>query len=119
MRRRWILVVLALPVLFILAELGHRAIDALGSDPVKSVSAYDPSQPIPSVADTGFVRALAGLTQVALLTGHRIELLTDGPGTLNRLEQDLRSAQHSILFQTYYCEPGEVADRVKEVLIRK
>ena len=120
-RRRWPLVVavLALPALFLLLQLGHRAIDALGSAPVQSVHSYDPSAPVPSIAESTFVRALSGLTQVALLPGHKIELLTDGPTALSRLEEDLRSARQSILFQTYFCEPGEVAERIKQVLVQK
>ena len=85
--RRWLIAVLALPVLFLLVQHGHRAIDALGSAPLRSVQSYDPSALPPSTADSAFVRALSGLTQVALLPGHRIELLTDGPTSLARLEQ--------------------------------
>ena len=117
--RRWVIALLALPVLFLLLQLGHRAIDALGSDPVRSVSPYEPSGLHPSISDSAFVRALSGLTQVALLPGHRIDLLVDGPHTIARLEEDLRNARQSILFQTYYCEPGEVADRIKRVLVQK
>ena len=111
--------ILALPVLFLLVQLGHRGIDAIGSEPIRSIRTYDSSASLPSVSDSAFVRALSGLTQVALLPDHRIELLTDGEATIARLEEDLRSARQSILFQTYYCEPGKVAERIKQVLARK
>ena len=118
-RWRWLAVLLAPPVLFLLAQLRHRAVDALGSVPLRSVRAYDSTALPPSIADSAFVRALSGLTQVALLPGNSIELLTDGTATVARLEQDLGSARQSILFQTYFCEPGMLADRIKRVLIQK
>ena len=118
-RWRWILAILAIPGLFFLLQGGHRVLDALGSAPVRSVRVLDGSAALPAVADSGFSRALSALAEIDLEPGNQVELLIEGPETLGRIEKDIQEARQSVAFQSYFCETGTVADRLKTLLIAK
>jgi cardiolipin synthase A/B len=87
--------------------------------PVARVFAVGDSTGIPTVADTQFARTVALLTQVDLLLGNRVELATNGNETYPRLWDDLRSARRSITLQTYYAQPGAVADSLAAIVTER
>lgn len=112
-------IVLAVPVGLIAAQLWHRMVDTLGTRPVRSVRSLGVPATPPAVTSTQFISALGALTRTPIRPGHQVELLIDGPATLARLEADLMAAQRSLAIQTYFCEPGDVTDRIKRVLMEK
>jgi cardiolipin synthase A/B len=101
-----------------LAQLWHRMVDTLGSTPVRLVRPLGTSAP-PAASEPAFRDALAALTKVDLTPGHRIELLTDGTATLDRMKSDISSARRSVLFQSYYCDPGHVTEDIQRLLMAK
>lgn len=87
--------------------------------PTRTVHAFgDPAGP-PSVADSVFTESLELLTHTDVRGGHAVELLLNGNGTYPRLWADLRSAKKSITLQLYYCEAGQVADSLKNILMER
>jgi cardiolipin synthase len=87
--------------------------------PVSRVRAIgDPSGP-PAVGDSLFLRTAELLTTVALSPGNRVDVTTNGDETYPRLWEDLRGATRSITLQMYYCQPGRMADALKEILIER
>jgi cardiolipin synthase A/B len=122
-RRRWIRwivgLTLGVPLAVLLAQVGHRILDTLGTAPVRSVRPLGDSAAVPATHEPGFVQAMAALAETPMHPGHQIELLTDGAASLARFERDLRDARRSLLVQTYYCEPGQVTATVQAVLMAK
>ena len=70
----------------------------------------------PAVADSTFIRTFSLYTGAPMLPGHRVDFLLDGEETFAALWRDLRRAQSTITFQTYYAHPGAVADTLSAVL---
>jgi cardiolipin synthase len=112
-------IALGIPVLVVLAQVGHRWFDTIGAAPVRRVRVLGPA-PTPLIAGApDFVRTMTALTGTPLLPGHGLEVLTDGAATFERMARDLRGARRTIAIQTYYCEPGRVADGLQTLLRTK
>lgn len=121
-QRRWrrpVLVLLVFaPLVWALAQTWHRFADAFGTGTITAIRPA-PGEPVPAVDSPQFLAALSTLTQTAMLPGHRIEMLIDGPATMARLDEDLRRATRSIAVQNYYCEPGRVTEWLAERLVER
>jgi cardiolipin synthase A/B len=70
-------------------------------------------------AEPEFPLGITLLTGAVLAPGNRVELAVDGDGTYPRLWADLRSAERFILFQSYYGNPGRVADTLREIFVKR
>jgi cardiolipin synthase len=108
---------LALGVAGLTTLVLSRVIDAAQGAPVRGVSDGSGAPPLRSSHPDFAVRASA-LSEMDLIPGHAVEVL---PDTLlfTRLFADLESAQRSITFLGYYCEPGRVGERVTGVLTER
>ncbi len=70
----------------------------------------------PCVDDPAFRQTVELLAGLRLVPGNRATLLCSGDETYPRLYEDLRAARRSITLQMYYCNPGRVADTVREIV---
>lgn len=68
------------------------------------------------VSAPGFPPLLDAHTGVRTLPGNRVEALLNGDGTFARLWTDLRAARRSITVQSYYAQPGALADTLAAIL---
>jgi cardiolipin synthase A/B len=90
-----------------------------------ALSATTPSEPIrlpsdvPAAHESAFLDLLALSTETRFLGGNRVEVLVDGGVTFRRLFDDIRAARRSVTLQLYYCQPGEIADELAEVLMER
>jgi cardiolipin synthase len=111
--------IVAMPIAIVGVQLWHRMMDAYESRPVHAVHPLGSSKDAPAVGTPDFLGALSGITEVTMVPGNHVELLLDGATTLSGIEQDIRSAQRSVVLQTYFCEPGKVTERLKALLMAK
>jgi cardiolipin synthase len=72
-----------------------------------------------SPSEPQFPLSVAMLTGAVLTRGTHVELALDGDETFPRLFQDLRAAQESITFQSYYGKPGRIADELRDIFIER
>lgn len=70
-------------------------------------------------SESTFVRALELYTRARFEPGNRVDVLLNGRGTYPLLWQDLRSAERTIVVQSYYSKPGAMADTLARILIAK
>ena len=108
--------VLGLPLLA-LALVGARYLTR--GTPVHAVRSPGGDDGVPGVADKTFRCTMELLSKMSLTEGNEVELLLNGERTYPKLLEDLRGAKRSITLQMYYCNPGRVADDVKEVLCER
>src|SRR5690606_33106023 len=100
-----VLVVALVGFLFVTRGTAVRHVRGVGADGTPVA----PSEP-------HFALGITLLTGAVLAPGNRVELAVNGDGTFPRLWEDLRSAERFILFQSYYGNPGHVADTLREIL---
>ena len=94
-------------------------LDATRGTPITHVSARGVDRGwAPTFDDPQFRRSVEVLVGSPLEHCHRIELLCNGE-TYDRLWADLRAARRSITMQMYYCNPGKVADTLRDVLVER
>src|SRR5687768_2688095 len=86
--------------------------------PVSTVRTFGDGAP-PATGDPLFRRTVELLSGMTLRQGNDIEVLVNGDRTFERVWDDLRSAKKSITVQFYYCLPGQVATRLKDILIER
>jgi cardiolipin synthase len=86
--------------------------------PVSTVRTFGDGAP-PAVGDPLFRRTVELLSGMTLQQGNDIDVLINGDQTFARLWEDLRAAKRSITVQFYYCLPGQVATRLKDILIER
>lgn len=86
--------------------------------PVSSVRTFGQAPP-PSVTDPLFRRTIDLLAGMSMQPGNDVEVLFNGDQTYPRLWEDLRAARQTITMQMYYCNPGQVADTLKNILIER
>lgn len=103
-----VLVVALVGLLYITRGTAVRHVRGVGAD----------GTPV-APAEPQFPLGITLLTGAVLAPGNRVELALDGDGTFPRLWDDLRAAQRFILFQSYYGNPGAVADSLREILIER
>jgi cardiolipin synthase len=87
--------------------------------PITSVRSVGGEAGAPSVGDPRFLGTLELLTGANLRPGNAIEVAINGDQTYPKLFEDLHSAQRSITLQFYFMNPGQLADRVKQVLLER
>jgi cardiolipin synthase A/B len=87
--------------------------------PITTVRSVGGDAGAPGIGDPLFPRTLELLTTANLMEGNRIEVAINGDQTYPRLFEDLQSAQRSIALQFYFMNPGQLADRLKEVLLER
>jgi len=90
--------------------------NAVKGTPVSAVAEFGDGQPA-AVDQPGFRTALELVSRATLHHGHDVEIFFNGNETYPRLWGDLRSARDSITLQLYYCEPGRMADELREILV--
>jgi cardiolipin synthase A/B len=74
---------------------------------------------LPPVDDPSFRTAMELVSRTALCEGHRVEAFWNGDQTYPPLWADLRGARTSITLQLYYCQPGRMADELREILVER
>jgi cardiolipin synthase len=72
-----------------------------------------------SASGPGFIRALAGLGQVAPHPNNRIDVLTNGPSFYPAMIEAIRSAERSVCLECYIFYPGRVADAIADALCER
>ncbi len=90
--------------------------NAVKGTPVDCVAEFGDGQPA-AVTERGFRTAMELVSRTPLHTGHDVEIFINGNETYPRLWSDLRGARQSITLQLYYCEPGRMADELREILL--
>jgi cardiolipin synthase len=90
--------------------------NAVKGTPVDCVEQFGDGRPA-GVDEPGFRTALELVSRTPLHEGHEIEVFINGNETYPRLWGDLRAARESITLQLYYCEPGRMADELREILV--
>lgn len=86
---------------------------------LRRVRSIDADGLVDSPAEPGFLTMVALLAGSVLLTGNRVELALNGDGTFERLWSDLRGARRAITVQTYYAQPGRIADTLRDILVER
>src|SRR5689334_2733407 len=64
-----------------------------------------------------FVRALAGIGQIAPHPGNRVDVLTNGPVFYPAMIDAIRAARHSVCLECYIFHPGRVANAIADAMI--
>jgi cardiolipin synthase len=93
-------------------------LDVVRITPIKTVRALGDADP-PAVTDPRFLETIELLSRTSFQSGHQVELMTCGDETYPCLWDDLRSAKQSITIQQYYCNPGRMADTLREILVER
>ncbi|HYC52834.1 MAG TPA: phospholipase D-like domain-containing protein [Gemmatimonadaceae bacterium] len=91
-------------------------LDAVKGTPVKHVVDFRGSG-LPSVRDDAFQTSMELASRTEMVEGNNAEFFWNGDQTYPRLWEDLRSAKQSITFQMYWCKPGQMAEKLAEILI--
>ena len=84
--------------------------------PVAEVSGVEGNRDLPRTDDESFARSIELLTHSDLQYGNDATLCLNGDGTYEQLFHDLETARETITLQLYYCHPGKLADRFRDVL---
>ena len=63
------------------------------------------------------LRATASLVQAPLRLGNRVELLVDGPATLQAMFAAMRAARHTINLETYIIDAPGTGRRLADLLV--
>jgi cardiolipin synthase len=89
------------------------------SPAVKQVIAEGDNEGPPHVGDPLFARSMELYTGTHIEGGNEVELLLNGDGTYPPLWRDIASAQHTLTVQSYYSQPGAVADSLAKYLAER
>jgi cardiolipin synthase len=123
----------ALVVLVFAAETAHRVMDVVGGSPIEGLDVDEPAGGmggtagaaggadaigLPAVASPRFAALMAALADVQLSPGHTVEIVIDAEA-FDRMLDDVARARRSVTLQTYYCSPGELAERVLAALAER
>lgn len=93
-------------------------LSAVKGTPVDRVQQFADGNPA-AVDEPAFRTALELVSRTTLHAGHDVEIFVNGDETYPRLWSDLRAARASITLQLYYCEPGRMADTLREILVER
>ena len=99
-------------VICVLAGFGHLT----RGTPISRVRPLDDSDP-PAVSTNAFIELIQRATGAEMHRGNAIEILLNGDETYAPLWRDLRAARETITLQLYYCQPGRMAEELKEILL--
>jgi cardiolipin synthase len=86
---------------------------------VKQVIAEGDSEGPPHVGDSLFSRSMELYTGTHIEGGNEVEVLLNGDGTYPPMWRDIASAQHTLTVQSYYSQPGAVADSLARHLAER
>ncbi len=103
-------------VVSLLALIG--LLSAVRGTPVQRVSGLENARR-PCIADRAFQEGIELVSRTPLTAGHTVEILTNGDSTYPRLWEDLRSARDTITMQMYVCQPGRLADKLRDILLER
>lgn len=101
-------------VLLVLALTGFLYLTR--GNPVERVRVLGGAEPV-AVSEPVFLPTVETLVGTTLTEGNRVEVLFDGDGIFPRLWEALRSAENLITWHVYWFKPGQVADRLKDILV--
>jgi cardiolipin synthase len=99
-------------VVCVLAGFGHLT----RGTPISRVRPLDDADP-PAVSTNAFIELIQRAAGAEMHGGNAIEILLNGDETYAPLWRDLRSARETITLQLYYCQPGRMAEELKEILL--
>ena len=99
-------------VICVLAGFGHLT----RGTPISRVRPLDDADP-PAVSTNAFIELIQRATGAEMHRGNAIEILLNGDETYAPLWRDLRAARETITLQLYYCQPGRMAEELKEILL--
>jgi len=106
--------------LVLLALLGFVGLLHLTrGNPIEKIRVLDEDGVLPGVDDPFFCEIVETLVNTDLEEGNRVEVLFDGDATYPRLFRDLEAAERLITWHVFWFKPGELADRVREVLAER
>lgn len=97
-----------------LALLG--ALSLVRGTPVSAVLTFDRSGEPPAVGEPLFASMMELYTGTTIAAGNTVEVLQNGDQTYPRLWRDLRAAKRTISLQSYYSQPGAMADTLRVIL---
>jgi cardiolipin synthase len=101
-------------IVTVLAGFGHLT----RGTPIRRVRPLDDGEP-PDVSSKAFIELIQRAVGAEMHRGNQIEVLLNGDETYPRLWRDLRAARESITLQLYYCQPGRMADELREILLER
>lgn len=87
-------------------------------NPLERIRTLDGDE-IPGAADQGFHRIVETLVNTELKPGNQVEILFDGDEVYPRLFEDLEAAGDLITWHVFWFKPGELADRLRDVLCER
>jgi cardiolipin synthase len=87
--------------------------------PVKRLRVIDHGGDWRPVSDPRFCEVFSTLTNTAIAGGNRVEILANGEGVFPRLWDDLESAEDLITWHVFWFKPGELADRLADILVER
>ena len=102
----WTLVGIAFVAWFVLVAFFTPRIDYRISTP-------------PRLDSAEFLHVVQATCQTALLTGNRVEILTNGSQFYPAMLDAIRAARASVNLETYIFEPGEIANSVIDALVER
>ena len=108
-----ILAVLVL-VICVLAGFGHLT----RGTPISRVRPLDGAEP-PALSTRTFIELIQRAAGAEMHRGNAVEILLNGDETYAPLWRDLRAARETITLQLYYCQPGRMAEELKEILLER
>jgi cardiolipin synthase len=92
-------------------------LDAVRGTPVKKILPFGGQ--LPAVDDPAFRTTMELASRTSMCEGNSAEIFFNGDQTYPRLWADLRAARTSITLQLYYCEPGRMADELRDILLER
>ncbi|MDX1582836.1 MAG: phospholipase D-like domain-containing protein, partial [Thermoanaerobaculia bacterium] len=116
----WLNLTLFLLLMFLLLFLLVFALTYLGrGTEIERIRYIGEEQRDFSVGSDDFRENFKLLVDTVLWEHNEVELCLNGDGTYERLFEDLRRAEKLITWHVYFFKPGELADRLAEVLIER
>ncbi len=94
-------------------------LDVVRGTPIRRVLADEKGGDSIAAGEPFFREALELLTRTRLRPAHDVEIFMNGDETYSRLFAELRAAKSSITMQLYYCNKGEMADTVRDILVER
>lgn len=94
-------------------------LDAVRGTPIRKVGKKGDPTGCPAVGDPFFREAIELFTRTELEPGNVVNVFMNGDETYSCLWDDLRSAQSSITMQMYYCNKGDMANTLRDILVER
>ncbi|MBW3553003.1 MAG: hypothetical protein KY466_05820 [Gemmatimonadetes bacterium] len=87
--------------------------------PIKSVCLIGEHEEYCAVGHETFLESFSILTNTTITHQNHVEVLANGDQVYGRLWEDLEAARDLITWHVFWFKPGELADRLAEILIRR